>query len=293
MRVDVTRRAAIVAAAATAPVFLLSSIGFAAGAEPDARLTELEAKNGGRLGVAVLNKASGRRIKRRADERFAMCSTFKFLAAAAVLAKVDRGEERLDRRVVFADSDIVINSPVTQKHVGGEGMTIAELCEAAITVSDNTAGNLLLARIGGPQGLTAYARSLGDETTRLDRIEPNLNEARPDDPRDTTTPAAMLADMERLLLGDALSATSREQLVAWLVANKTGGKRLRAGLPKDWRVGDKTGLGDNGATNDIAVLWPPGRAPMLVAVYFAESPLSLEERSAVLAEVGRIVAENA
>jgi beta-lactamase class A len=256
----------------------------------EAAFSALERRHGGRLGVAVLDTGSGRRMAHRADERFAMASTFKFLAAAFVLARLDRGEERLQRRVAFAQQDLVTYSPVTEKHVGAGGMTVAELCEAAVTLSDNTAANILLASFGGPEGLTAYVRSLGDDTTRLDRIETALNEATPGDPRDTTTPAAMLETMQKLLLGGALSRASREQLTAWLVANKTGDQRLRAGVPQGWRVGDKTGTGGHGATNDIGILWPPGRAPILVAAYFAEAQASEPERSAVLAEVGRIAA---
>jgi beta-lactamase class A len=167
-------------------------------------------------------------------------------------------------------------------------MSVAEICEAAVTLSDNTAGNLLLASFGGPPALTAYARSLGDGSTRLDRIETELNEAAPGDPRDTTTPAAMLGDMQRLIVDDALSAGSRERLIGWLLASKTGGKRLQAGLPSDWRVGDKTGGGNNGTANDIAVAWPPGRAPILVAVYFTGSTIADDARSAVIADAGRI-----
>ena len=165
-----------------------------------------------------------------------MCSTFKFLAVAFVLARVDRGEERLDRRITFTEQDLVTYSPVTKERVGATGMTIAELCDAAITVSDNAAGNLLLASFGGPPALTAYARSLGDEVTRLDRIETDLNEATPGDPRDTTTPTAMAENVRRLVVGDALSAPSRERLKALLIANKTGDARLRAGFPKTWSV---------------------------------------------------------
>jgi beta-lactamase class A len=220
-----------------------------------------------------------------------MCSTFKFLAAACVLARVDKKEERLDRRVTFAESDLVTYSPVTKDRVGAGGMSVAELCEAAMTLSDNSAGNLLLASFGGPAGLTAFARSLGDDVTRLDRTETALNEATPGDPRDTTSPAAMLETMRKLVVGDALSAAAREQLIAWLIANKTGDKRLRAGLPKDWRVGDKTGSGDHGVANDIGIAWPPGRAPIIVSAYFAESPQSMEARSTVLEMVGRIVAD--
>jgi beta-lactamase class A len=286
-----TRRAALIGSVSAAPALLslstLARAGRDAGAE--SRLAALEAKSGGRLGVAVLDLASGGRIGYRAGERFAMCSTFKFLAAALVLARVDRHEERLDRRIAFADQDLVPGSPVTKDHVG-TGMTLAELCAAAITRSDNTAANLMLASFGGPAGLTAFARSLGDPTTRLDRIEPALNEASPGDPRDTTTPQAMLENLHKLVLGNALAKPSRAQLSAWLVANTTGDPRLRAGFPKGWRVGDKTGTGGHGATNDIAVIWRPGGAPVIVSAYFAQSPIADDERNAVLADVGRIVA---
>jgi beta-lactamase class A len=254
-----------------------------------AELADLERRNGGRLGVAALDTATGRRIGQRVDERFALCSTFKALAAAHVLARVDHGEERLDRRVVFAARDLVPYSPTTGKHVGAPGMTVAEICEAAVTLSDNTAGNLMLQSFGGPAGLTAFLRTLGDTVTRLDRTEPTLNEALPGDPRDTTSPAALVATLERLLIGDALSAGSRTQLIDWLVACKTGQQRLRAGFGPGWRVGDKTGAGANGSANDIAIAWPPGRAPVLTAVYFTESKISDEARGAVIAEVGRIV----
>jgi beta-lactamase class A len=251
-------------------------------------LADLEHRVGGRLGVAALDTASNRQAGWRSDERFPMSSTFKFLAAALVLSRVDRGDERLDRRIVFSARDLVTYSPVTQHHVGPDGLSVAEICEAAVTLSDNTAGNLLLASFGGPPALTAYARALGDGSTRLDRIETELNEAAPGDPRDTTTPAAMLGDMQRLLIGDALSAGSRDRLIAWLLACKTGGKRLRAGLSSDWRVGDKTGGGNNGTANDIAIAWPPGRAPILIAVYFTGSTIADDARSAVIAEAGRL-----
>jgi beta-lactamase class A len=250
-------------------------------------LAELERRNGGRLGVAALDTASGRRVGHRADELFPLCSTFKFLAAAFVLARVDRGEEKLDRRIVYSDKDLVTYSPVTKEHVDG-GMTLAEICDAAVTLSDNTAGNLMFASFGGPSGLTSYMRSLGDRTTRLDRIETELNEAKPGDPRDTTTPAAMLGTMQRLLIGDALSAPSRDRLIGWLLASKTGARRLRAGLPADWRVGDKTGTGNNGTVNDVAIAFPPGRAPILIAAYYTESTISDDARNTVIAEAGRL-----
>jgi len=266
---------------------LLAAPAFANDAET--RLAALERANGGRLGVAALDLGTGRRILHRADERFALYSTFKFLAASLVLDRVDRGKEQLDRRITFIEKDLVSYSPVTKEHIG-TGMTLAEICQAAITLSDNTAGNLMLASFGGPAALTAYARTLGDEFTRLDRIETDLNEARTGDPRDTTTPAAMTENLRRIVLGDALSESSRKQIADWLLANQTGAERLRAGLPKDWRIGDKTGTGDNGAANDIAVIWPSGRAPLIVSVYFAEAAISGEARNGVIAEVGRIVA---
>ena len=212
-------------------------------------LAEIESKLDGRLGVAVTDTQTGRQWRHRADERFPLCSTFKLLAAAAVLARVDRGQDDLSRRVRFASDEIVPYSPVTQSRVGGEGMTLAELCAAAMTQSDNTAGNLLLKSLGGPAGVTDFARTLGDSATRLDRWETALNEATPGDARDTTTPAAMAADLHALLADEKiLSPRAREQLTEWLVANRTGDARLRAGLPKDWRVGDKTGSGDHGPT---------------------------------------------
>ena len=250
----------------------------------------LERRHGGCLGVAVLDTAApdAAVVAHRGDERFAMTSTFKFVAAAFVLARVDRGEESLDRRVSYGRDQLVTYSPVTEKHAGEGGLTVGEICEAAVTLSDNTAGNLLLDGFGGPAGLTAYMRSLGDGVSRLDRRETELNEATPGDPRDTTTPAAMLGVLRETVLGNALSPPSRGQLAAWLVSNKTGDKRLRAGVPPGWPVGDKTGTGEHNATNDIAVIWPPGRAPILVTAYYAEARASADERNAVLAEVGRL-----
>jgi beta-lactamase class A len=254
-------------------------------------LAALEGQSGGRLGVAVLHTGSGGFVGHRADERFPMCSTFKLLAAAAVLKRVDEGKEKLDRRVNFTTSDIVVYSPVTKERVGGEGMTVGELCAAAMTVSDNTAGNLILASLGGPQALNDYARSLGDTVTRLDRIEPDLNEALPDDPRDTTTPAAMLKNIQALILGDALSGRSKQQLISWLVGNKTGDTRVRAGLPAGWRVGDKTGSGERGTTNDVGVAWPPQSAPVLMAVYLTGATANAEARNRTVAAVGSAVAD--
>lgn len=251
------------------------------------RFASLEREHGGRLGVAILDTGSGYRVAHRGDERFLICSTFKLLLAAAVLWRVDHGGERLDRRIVFGKGALLEYAPATQQHVGPPGMTIAELCAAAIKLSDNTAANLLLKEVGGPQAVTAYARSLGDKFTLLDRIEPALN------PCDTTTPKSMLGDMQQLLLGNRLSQSSRELLIRWLVACQTGLQSLRAGLPDGWRVGDKTGQWDGngaGANNDIAIIWPPGRKPLLVTAYYMNHTTDPSTRKAVLADIGRIVA---
>ena len=258
-----------------------------------ARLAALEAKSGGRHGVAVTDTAATVVTAHRGDERFPITSTFKFLAATAVLTRVDQGKEQLDRKIVFAEKDLVTYSPATKNFAGPNGMPLDAICEAAITLSDNTAGNLLLGAIGGPAGLTEFARSLGDPVTRLDRMETELNEAIPGDRRDTTSPLAMLQNMRKILLGDTLSGASKSRLQGWLIANKTGGKKLRAGLPQGWSVGDKTGGGEHGSNNDIAIITPPQRAPLLVTAYFTESAASLNERDAVLADVGRIIADAA
>ncbi|HVX91981.1 MAG TPA: class A beta-lactamase [Xanthobacteraceae bacterium] len=253
-------------------------------------LARLERESGGCLGVAAIDTASGAVAGQRANERFPMCSTFKVLACGAILAHVDAGKEDLDRRIRFGTGDLLEYSPVTKERTGGEGMTLAELCAAAMTYSDNTAANLLLARLGGPQAITRFARSLGDGVTRLDRTEPTLNQALLGDPRDTTAPAAMARDLKTLVLGSTLSSSSRKQLAAWLLGNKTGGARLRAGLPEDWRVGDKTGSGERGTANDVGVVWPPGRAPLVVAVYLTQASVSPDRRNATIAAVGRAVA---
>ena len=252
-------------------------------------LAAIEAGAGGRLGVCVLEQ-SGRRTGRRMDERFPMCSTFKASAAAAVLHRVDQGRERLDRFVRYGEADLPPNAPRTRANLSKGGMTMEALCAAAVEESDNGAANLMLASLGGPAGVTAFLRGLGDRVTRLDRTEPSLNSAIPGDPRDTTSPAAMAASLRRMVLGDALSAASRARLGGWMIDCKTGSKRLRAGLPAGWRVGDKTGSGDNGSSNDIAVVWPPSGPALVVAVYFTGSSVAAEARDAAIAEVGRAVA---
>jgi beta-lactamase class A len=256
------------------------------------RLAEIEAREGGRLGVFVRDTGTGATIEHRADERFPMCSTFKLLAAAAALKLVDDGAERLDRTIAYGPSDLLDYAPIAKAHAAEGGMTLADLCAAAIDWSDNTAANLVLQTIGGPAGFTQFARSLGDEVTRLDRNEPTLNEATPGDPRDTTSPRAMAASMQKVLVADALSESSRRQLQVWLVNDKVGDKRLRAGLlPHSWRIGDKTGTGERGSTNAVAIIWPPGRAPLIATVYYTESSASVDARNAIHKETGGLIAE--
>ncbi|GJD39115.1 class A beta-lactamase [Methylobacterium bullatum] len=257
------------------------------------RFARIEEASGGRLGIGLLDTGSGAHAAHRGDERFPLCSTFKVLAAGAVLARVDRGEDGLDRRHRYEPREVVPYSPVSGPRAGGEAMTIAELCEAAVTLSDNTAANLLLRTMGGPAGLTGHIRGFGDATTRLDRTEPDLNEAAPGDARDTTTPLAMAETLRRLVLADALSPASRALLTAWLVGCRTGEARLRAGLPQDWRIGDKTGSGENDTANDVAVIWPPRRPPLVLTVYLTGARTSSEARSATIASVARAVAASA
>lgn len=255
---------------------------------PTARFDALEAQSGGRLGVAVLDLESGATRAYKARQRFPMCSTFKFVLAAAVLARVDQGRENLGRKIPIRASDLVSHAPTVEKHVG-DSMTLGDLCEAAITQSDNAATNLILGQIGGPKAFTAFARDLGDPVTRLDRWEPDMSTSAPGDVRDTTSPFAMVENLRKLLLGTTLKPASRQHLTDWMIANQTGDATLRAGLPKTWRVGDKTGAGDHGTRNDVAIVWPPGRQPILVAAYLTTSKLDAKGRDAVLAEVGRIV----
>lgn len=254
------------------------------------RLAEIEEDVGGRVGVFATSTATGREMTHRADERFAMCSTFKWVLAAAILRAVDRGELTLDRQIAYGPADLLEYAPTTRARVGEGGMSVEALAAAAVTVSDNTAANLLLPLVGGPAGLTAFFRSLGDEVSRLDRNEPELNTNIADDPRDTTTPRAMATAMKSVVVGDALSQPSRERLIGWLVGCETCGERLRAGFPDDWRVGDKTGTGTGGAVNDVAIAWPRMGGPLLVAAYFSGSSGTLAELSAAHAAIARAVA---
>lgn len=256
----------------------------------DRKLAALEASFGGRLGLAALDTGSGRRIEYRADERFPMCSTFKVMLVGAVLKQSMADAALMGKRIDYAGEKLVSWSPVTEKHQA-EGMTVAELCAAALQYSDNTAANLLLREAGGPEGVTAFARSLGDAVFSLNRWEPDLNSAIPGDDRDTTSPAAMAESLRRLTLGDALDEARREQLLKWMAGNTTGNESIRAGLPKDWMVGDKTGSGAYGTTNDIAVIQPSSGKALVLAVYVTQNEKDAPARRDILREAARLVAE--
>ncbi len=286
------RRRTLLGSALLVPALFLPVVAGAADSdEIDRRIGALEKRIGGRIGVSVIDTQTNISFGYRETETFPMFSTFKVLAAAMVLSRVDKGEENLERRVVYDKAQLIDYSPETEKHVGGEGMSVGELCKAAITLSDNTAANLLLETLGGPKELTNWLRTLGDGSTRLDRIEPDLNEAKKDDPRDTTTPDAMLDTLGNLTLGTVLSEPSQNTLVEWMVANTTGSERLRKGLPDGWKIGDKTGTGKNGSAADIAICWPPGHGPILIAVYINEATATTDEINPVFGEVATIVAE--
>jgi len=255
-------------------------------------IAAIERRHGGRLGVAVRDLATGRALAHRGEERFPLTSTFKLPLAGAVLARVEAGQERLDRRIAFGREALVTWSPVTEPAAGGPGLTVEELIEACLTISDNTAANLLLDSMGGPAALTTFFRELGDPQSRLDRRETALNEGSPGDPRDTTTPLAMRHTMHALTTGGALSPGHREKLLGWMRANRTGGPLLRASLPPGWTAGDRTGAGGHNSRSVIALLWPPGgRPPVLVTAYLTEGPAAMAARDAALADVGAAVVE--
>jgi beta-lactamase class A len=254
-------------------------------------LKDLHKRIGGRLGVHILDSQSGRRIGHDDNARYAMASTFKLPLAAALLWQVDHGAFPLSRTMAISKADLRPSSPAVEAKLaaGATAMTISELCAAVVVQSDNAAANVLLAGIGGPAGFTQFMRSIGDKSTRLDRNEPDLNENRPGDERDTTTPRAMVDSLLRIFTQDVLSLTSRAMLIDWLSASRTGLDRVRAGLPKSWPAGDKTGTGANGAFNDLCLVYPPQRRPIFVAVYMSESTLDAKALGAAQAEIGGIV----
>lgn len=259
-------------------------------ASAEAELAALEGEFGGRVGVYAVDTGDGTTVRHRADERFLMCSTHKALTVSAILRLRDRQPGLLDRVIHYDRSQVLEYAPVTSQHVA-DGMTVSALCDAAITRSDNTAANLLMQILGGPPAVTEFCRTLGDRITRLDRIEPELNVGAPGDLRDTSTPARMAADLRVLALGDALDPAGRDLLVGWLQASTTGDELIRAGLPADWRVGDKSGAGAHGEVNDVAVVWPPDRAPLVVAVYTVPTDPDSTAGQATVASATAIVAK--
>jgi beta-lactamase class A len=283
-----TGAAAVSAIAASA---FANTPAVAAAPRPTARdFAALEAASGGRLGVTLLDTGSGQRFGHRQDERFPMCSTFKFALCATVLRLADQGKLSLDRRLAMTTQDLLSHAPVTARHVGKD-VTVRDLCRATMVTSDNPAANLLLRVVGGPAGVTAFLRASGDAVTRNDRYEPDMNRFAPGDPRDTTSPAAMAASLQRLVLGELLQPASRQQLADWLIDNETGDARLRAGLSKAWRVGDKTGSNGDDTTNDIAILWPlAGGAPWVLTSYLQGARVDDAARNDVLRQVA-IIAE--
>ena len=246
--------------------------------------------DGARLGVAALDSGSGRTIRHDADSRYAMCSTFKLPLAAAVLAEVDAGRMTLEQPLEFGRQDMISHAPVAERLLARGRVSIAEACNAAIEVSDNVCANLLMRRVDGPEGLTAMFRRWGDSETRVDRYELALNTNLADDARDTTTPAAMLGLLRTILLGTALSDRTRSLVIGAMERCATGRDRLRAGLPPDWRAGDKTGTGERGAANDVAFAVPPGRQPVLIASYLSAPAATPAIRNAAHASVARLVA---
>ncbi|MBC0856513.1 class A beta-lactamase [Pantoea stewartii] len=254
------------------------------------KLTALEKKSNGRLGVVLINTADNSQIVYRGLERFPMCSTSKVMAVASLLKKSEEKRGVLNEKIKIKKKDLVNYNPITEKHLT-DGMTLSELSAAALQYSDNTAMNKILLYIGGPAKVTQFARSINDRTYRLDRNEPTLNTAIPGDLRDTTSPEAMAKSLSRLTIGNALGEKQRAQLIEWMKGNTTGNASIRAGLPKDWTVGDKTGSGDYGTTNDIAIIWPKNHAPLILVTYFTQFDKGATGKKDVLASAAKIVTE--
>lgn len=252
-------------------------------------LAELEASSIGRIGVFVINTADDTHLEYRAKEHFPLQSTFKVIGVAAILKKSMSDSNLLQQKMTYTKQDLVDWSPMTEKHLAS-GMSISDLCAATIMYSDNTAINLLMKKLGGLSAVTTFARSMGDDTFQLDNWEPKLN-SNPNDLRDTSTPEAMANSLRQLTLGNVLASPQREQLLSWLKANTTGDSRIRAGVPKGWIVGDKTGTGGSyGVTNDIAILWPPKAPPIIMAIYFyTKDKNDTKHHDDVIASVARII----
>ncbi|MEU4532541.1 class A beta-lactamase [Micromonospora ureilytica] len=255
-------------------------------ADRDHEFRRLEERFDARLGVYAIDTGTGRTVQYRPDERFAYTSTIKALTAAEVLDETTDAE--LDRVVRYSADDLVTYSPITEQHVA-TGMTLRAIADAAVRYSDNTAGNLLFGHLGGPQKFEKELREVGDKVTDPARYETELNEARPGDRRDTSTPRALAEDLRAYAVGDALEPADRDILIGWLRGNTTGGELIRAGVPGGWVVGDKTGAGGYGTRNDIGVIWPPDRAPIVLAVLSSRDQKDAEYDDALIAEATKAV----
>lgn len=251
-------------------------------------LTQLETTVNGRLGVYAINTSNNQTIQFHAKQRFPMCSTYKLMGVAAILKKSMSHPHFLQKIIHYRKFHLVDWSPITKQHVNN-GMMILNLCKAAITISDNTAINLLMKQLGGLSGVNDFAHSIGDKMFRIDRWEPQLNSAIPGDLRDTTTPEAMGQSLRKIVLGSVLAPHQRQLLQTWLKNNKTGASRIRAGVPADWVVGDKTGSGQYGATNDIGIIWPKKGAPIVLVVYFVGKTANAKSRNNIIAATTRDV----
>ena len=255
------------------------------------KLADLEASSGGRLGLVAIDTANNKRIQYRSEERFPFCSTGKIMVVSAVLKTSEKNSSLLQKHITYDQKDVEKSgyAPITKQHVAN-GMRVNELCQAAMDYTDNTAMNLLIKVLGGPKTVTAYARSIQDTAFRLDRFEPELNTAIPGDPRDTTTPAAMAQSLQQLTQGHHLLAAKQQDLLfTWLKNNTTGNSRIRAGVPRGWVVGDKTGTGDYGSTNDIGIILPPKCSPIIVAIYLTQNKKDAVKREDIIASATRIL----
>lgn len=254
------------------------------------QLASLEKSTGGRIGLFAMNTANNMHIQHNADERFPMCCTSKAIGVAAVLKKSMSNPSLLHQKITYTKKDLEFAQwvPITKNHLA-EGMTVADLCSAAIMQSDNAAMNLLVKKLGGLGAMNNFFHSIGDNTSRVDRWWPDEASSIPGDLKDTSTPKMMAKNLQALVLGDILAPSQRQLLKTWMKKNTTGDTRIRAGVPKNWAVDDKTGTGDYGTTNDIGILWPPKCSPIIVAIYFTHNNKNAEPRSDVIAQVTRLV----
>jgi beta-lactamase class A len=252
-------------------------------------LSQLEASSGGRLGISAIDTANNARVQYRAEERFPFASTGKVIVVSAILKESEKNPEILRKQITYTQEEVDKSgyAPITQQHIGG-GMSVSELCKAAIEYSDNAATNFLVKTLGGPEAVTTYARSIDDTAFRLDWWEPNLTPL-PGNEQDTTTPNAMVESLKRLTLDDVLGLPQRKQLQTWLRDNTTGNDKIRAGVPKGWVVGDKTGNGIYGTTNDIAVIWPPQCAPIVMVIYLTQKEKDAIERDDIIPSAVRMI----